>query len=69
MAVLHPPDPVYNLRQSNMGPVNCLCFHNADSLYCGTANGFVYLYNLQVCCFFYFTWLEYIFLPNLSVVL
>lgn len=47
MAVL-PPDPVFNLRQIEMGAVNCICFHNTDRLFCGTAKGAVYLWDLQV---------------------
>lgn len=45
MAVL-PPDPIFNLRQSEMGAVNCICFHNTERLYCGTAKGVVYLWDL-----------------------
>ena len=47
MAVL-PPDPVFNLRHHDMGAVNSICFHNADRLFCGTAKGAVYLWDLQV---------------------
>lgn len=47
MAVL-PPDPVFNLRQAEMGAVNCICFHKTDRLFCGTAKGAVYLWDLQV---------------------
>lgn len=47
MAVL-PPDPVFNLRQIEMGAVNCICFHDVDRLFCGTAKGAVFLWNLQV---------------------
>lgn len=47
MAVL-PPDPVFNLRHIEMGAVNCICFHNSDRLFCGTAKGAVYLWDLQV---------------------
>jgi len=46
MAVL-PPDPVFNLRQMEMGAVNCICFHNTDRLFCGTAKGAVFLWDLQ----------------------
>ena len=46
MAVL-PPDPVFNFR-NEMGPVNCLCFHHSERLFCGTAKGDVYLWDLQV---------------------
>lgn len=58
MAVL-PPDPVFNLRHIDMGAVNCICFHNTDRLFCGTAKGAVYLWDLQVkliieCIFFLF---------------
>lgn len=48
MAVL-PPDPVYVLRVSEMGPVHSLCFHGAERLFSGTASGSVYLWDLQVC--------------------
>lgn len=47
MAVL-PPDPVFILRQNEMGAVNCICFHKTDRLFCGTAKGSVYLWDLQV---------------------
>lgn len=47
MAVL-PPDPVFSLRRNDMGAVNCLCFHQTERLYCGTAKGSVYLWDLQV---------------------
>jgi len=46
MAVL-PPDPVFNLRQIEMGAVNCICFHKADRLFSGTTKGAVYLWDLQ----------------------
>ncbi|KAG4075961.1 hypothetical protein HA402_003787 [Bradysia odoriphaga] len=46
MAVL-PPDPVFNLRNIEMGPVNCVCFHQAQRLFCGTSKGAVYLWDLQ----------------------
>lgn len=47
MAVL-PPDPVFNLRNTEMGPVNCICFHENERLFCGTAKGAIYLWDLQV---------------------
>lgn len=47
MAVL-PPDPVFNLRQIEMGAVSCICFHNVDRLFCGTPKGAVFLWDLQV---------------------
>lgn len=47
MAVL-PPDPVFNFRHIDMGAVNCICFHKTDRLFCGTAKGAVYLWDLQV---------------------
>lgn len=50
MAVL-PPDPVFNLRHSDMGAVNCVCFHSTERLLGGTAKGAIYLWDLQV---FYF---------------
>lgn len=47
MAVL-PPDPVFNLRNVEMGQVNCVCFHDSERLLCGSAKGMVYLWDLQV---------------------
>lgn len=47
MAVL-PPDPVYVLRASDMGPVHSLCFHGSERLLSGKASGSVYLWDLQV---------------------
>ncbi|KAJ6650093.1 hypothetical protein Bhyg_05337, partial [Pseudolycoriella hygida] len=28
-------------------PANCICFHEAQRLFCGTTKGSVYLYDLQ----------------------
>lgn len=47
MAVL-PPDPVYILRNIEMGAVNSLCFHNADRLFAGTLKGTVHLWDLAI---------------------
>lgn len=47
MAVL-PPDPIFNLRQNDMGAVNCICFHKAERLFSGTAKGVIHLWDLQV---------------------
>lgn len=47
MAVL-PPDPVFTFRNLEMGPVNCICFHRAERLICGTSKGSIYLWDLQV---------------------
>lgn len=47
MAVL-PPDPVFKLRNNEMGTLNCLCFHQNDRLFAGTEKGMVYLWDLQV---------------------
>lgn len=47
MAVL-PPDPVFNLRTTDMGAVNCLCFHSSERLFSGTAKGAIYLWDMQV---------------------
>lgn len=46
MAVL-PPDPVYTFRNADLGAVNCVCFHRAERLISGTANGTVQLFDLQ----------------------
>lgn len=46
MAVL-PPDPVFNLRCPDMGPVNSLCFHQNERLLAGTIKGNVFLWDLQ----------------------
>lgn len=46
MAVL-PPDPVFNLRSTDMGAVNCICFHSSERLYSGTAKGSIYLWDMQ----------------------
>lgn len=50
MAVL-PPDPVFNLRSTDMGAVNCLCFHSSERLFSGTAKGSIYLWDMQVYLF------------------
>lgn len=47
MAVL-PPDPVFNLRSTDMGAVNCVCFHSSERLFSGTAKGTIYLWDMQV---------------------
>lgn len=47
MAVL-PPDPVFNIRAPDMGPVHSLCFHQDERLLAGTENGTVHLWDLQV---------------------
>lgn len=47
MAVL-PPDPVFCMRSSDMGAVNCICFHSTERLFSGTAKGAVYLWDMQV---------------------
>lgn len=47
MAVL-PPDPVFTLRQNDMGEINCVCFHRTERLFCGTSKGTIYLWDLQV---------------------
>lgn len=47
MAVL-PPDPIFTLRHSDMGAVNCICFHQTERLFCGTTKGVIYLWDLQV---------------------
>lgn len=46
MAVL-PPDPVFNIRAPDMGPVHSLCFHQDERLLAGTENGTVHLWDLQ----------------------
>lgn len=46
MAVL-PPDPVFAYRNTDMGAINCICFHRAERLIAGTAAGAVYLLDLQ----------------------
>lgn len=46
MAVL-PPDPVFNIRSGDMGPVNSLCFHQNQRLLAGTEKGTVHLWDLQ----------------------
>ncbi|XP_067627331.1 guanine nucleotide-binding protein subunit beta-like protein 1 [Eurosta solidaginis] len=46
MAVL-PPDPVFNLRCPEMGPVNSICFHSCERLLAGTLKGSVFLWDLQ----------------------
>ncbi|XP_031622545.1 guanine nucleotide-binding protein subunit beta-like protein 1 [Contarinia nasturtii] len=48
MAVL-PPDPVFSMRSSDMGAVNCICFHSTERLFSGTAKGAVYLWDMQTC--------------------
>lgn len=47
MAVL-PPDPVFTLRNSEMGSVNCLCFHKNERLLAGTIKGNIHLWDLEV---------------------
>lgn len=47
MAVL-PPDPVFCMRATDMGAVNCICFHSTERLFSGTAKGAVYLWDMQV---------------------
>lgn len=47
MAVL-PPDPVYILRNIEMGAVNSLCFHNGARLFAGTLKGTVHLWDLAI---------------------
>lgn len=47
MAVL-PPDPVFTLRQNDIGGINCVCFHGTEKLFCGTSRGTIYLWDLQV---------------------
>lgn len=51
MAGLLPPDPVFTLRNSEMGSVNCLCFHKNERLLAGTIKGNIHLWNLEVCLF------------------
>lgn len=47
MAVL-PPDPVYILRNAEMGEVSSLCFPNSDRLFAGTLKGTVQLWDLAI---------------------
>lgn len=69
MAVL-PPDPVFTLRQIDIGGINCVCFHGTDRLFCGTSRGSIYLWDLQVCKITYYlskqNKLIYIFLKLLA---
>lgn len=48
MAGLLPPDPVFTLRNSEMGSVNCLCFHKNERLLAGTIKGNIHLWDLEV---------------------
>jgi guanine nucleotide-binding protein subunit beta-like protein 1 len=47
MAIL-PPDPVFSLRNLEMGPVNTIAFHSSERLFAGTQKGLVYLWDLHV---------------------
>jgi guanine nucleotide-binding protein subunit beta-like protein 1 len=52
MAIL-PPDPVFSLRNSEMGPVNSIAFHSSERLFAGTQKGTVYLWDLHVSKIFH----------------
>lgn len=47
MAVL-PPDPVFNLRQNDIGSINAICMHQDQRLISGSAKGVIHLWDLQV---------------------
>lgn len=47
MAVL-PPDPVFNLRQNDVGPINSICMHKDQRLFSGSVRGVIHLWDLQV---------------------
>lgn len=46
MAVL-PPDPVFCLKSTEMGPVNSICFHHNERILAGTVKGGIHLWDLQ----------------------